>query len=308
MSGGFRLTFFVDFLSIVIMPQRSSKPRNHFTPNAGVADSKWKERMGGMESDDSSMASFLCDSDDETVPLSIEGTPPRGDSDMASLQTQPSTSGAGRNMGPSPPAVSGGDSPAPSPMFSRFYGDIETDVPFSPMVDVTIVPVMERNLDCTAAGRLIDDLIRSTDRPRMADLARKKESGAMDYLMNNSDEIQDGCETLKEVLEMMTGHLLTEKAKREANGSDDVDIAWSHELRKRTFDAGLMAVHLGCWLMRQGDGGVDDPWFRRGHAIHSILNAENAKELARMVTENVMPRASQSGDGEESESGESMDW
>ena len=41
-----------------------------------------------------------------------------------------------------------------------------------------------------------------------------------------------------------------------------------------------MMLHYGNFLVRLGDGGVDDPWFQKGHAIHLLLNGDNSLEWA----------------------------
>lgn len=85
------------------------------------------------------------------------------------------------------------------------------------------------------------------------------------------------------------------KAKREAG--EDVALDECHLLKEGTFEVGQLMLHFGNILCRMGDGGVEDPWFDRGYAIHLLLASDRAKEIAESVLEQFAPFGNSGGGG-----------
>ena len=75
-------------------------------------------------------------------------------------------------------------------------------------------------------------------------------------------------------------------------------------------DKSHFVMHVGSWLMRQGDSGVDDPWYHRGHAIHYLLESDDADELAGLVNEAAKKGSAGGGGdgGNQSDDGSSVSW
>lgn len=79
---------------------------------------------------------------------------------------------------------------------------------------------------------------------------------------------------------MLLGCQLEGAVQMQEQGMNPPLRRW-HEWREQVFRISLATMDVGCWMMRMGDGGVNDPWHVKNHAIWLILNQENGYDMAK---------------------------
>ena len=269
------------------MFQRASKQVDWFNHKSGVPDSKWSLKM---QSENSSLEpwddSDWDDSDDDTVPMSVEA-PPQGTSSPASFVTLMSAiRNVNRETNNNIPAAEMNS--VPSPLFSATPGgmmarnDPNADDASVDWSDVGVVPLDDRALIRTDESLNLKGVIKKMSRPQLKDYYEDGEDPKlMRHLIDNVEEMEAGNRIVGKAMENLLYKIKDLKARREAGE----DIGWNacDTMKLGTFEVGLLMMNLGNHLVRMGDGGVEDPWFTRGKAIHLLLHSDRGTEMADSV-------------------------